>query len=84
MGFCSPNQRAISFLADSTESLPWQMFLPTSMALCEGKSGGAVRKRLVQSELGFDSLVATNRAWGRSEGVGGTQQNAALLDDVLA
>lgn len=25
------NQRAISFFADSTESDPWQMFLPTSM-----------------------------------------------------
>lgn len=28
---CSPNQRAISFLAVSTESEPWQMLRPTSM-----------------------------------------------------
>lgn len=90
------NQRAISFLAFSTESLPWQTLRPTS---CPRISTCAPRKygkkiasnssqcfASLRSKIGctYDGEVTTDGTRLRGKRVGGTEDLAASLDSVTA
>lgn len=68
------NQRAISWLADSTASEPWQMFRPTWEAV-----------RLANIEVGYlDGVVASDGAREGSLGIGLAKHHSSHLDDVEA
>lgn len=54
----SGNQRAISFSALSTESLPWQMFLPTSMQKSPRMVPHALSVGMVAPSIFLPSLTA--------------------------
>ena len=70
------NQRAISWLADSTASEPWQMFRPTWELEDEW------RDKRAQAYL--DGVVSSDGAREGSLGIGLAKHHSSHLDDVEA
>lgn len=72
------NQRAISDLADSTASEPWQTLRPTS-CLCVSWLFSVGYSRKAETH---DGVVTTDGTGGRGTGVGGSEEDTAGLDGI--